>query len=49
MFRDPASRALVNRLGFNNLGVDRLVENLRRRKFIGICGVNIGKNREHCD
>ena len=46
MFRDPASRALVNRLGFNNLGVDRLVENLRRRKFMGICGVNIGKNRD---
>jgi dihydroorotate dehydrogenase len=46
MFRDPASRALVNRLGFNNLGVDRVVENLRRRKFMGICGVNIGKNRD---
>jgi dihydroorotate dehydrogenase len=46
MFRDPAGRALVNRLGFNNLGVDRVVENLRRRKFSGICGVNIGKNRD---
>jgi dihydroorotate dehydrogenase len=46
MFRDPAGRALVNRLGFNNLGVERLVENLRRRKFTGICGVNIGKNRD---
>ena len=46
LFRDPASRALVNRLGFNNLGVDRVVENLRRRKFMGICGVNIGKNRD---
>jgi dihydroorotate dehydrogenase len=46
MFRDPAGRALVNRLGFNNLGVDRVVENLRRRKFTGICGVNIGKNRD---
>ena len=46
MFRDPAGRALVNRLGFNNLGVERVVENLRRRKFTGICGVNIGKNRD---
>jgi dihydroorotate dehydrogenase len=46
MFRDAASRALVNRLGFNNLGVDRVVENLRRKKFAGICGVNIGKNRD---
>ena len=36
----------MNRLGFNNLGVDRVVENLRRRKFTGICGVNIGKNRD---
>jgi dihydroorotate dehydrogenase len=39
LFRDPASGALVNRLGFNNLGVDRVVENLRRRKSTGICGV----------
>jgi dihydroorotate dehydrogenase len=46
LFRDPANRALENRLGFNNLGVDRVVENLRRRKFTGICGVNIGKNRD---
>ena len=46
LFRDPAGRALVNRLGFNNVGVDRVVENLRRRKFAGICGVNIGKNRD---
>jgi dihydroorotate dehydrogenase len=45
LFRDPVSRALVNRLGFNKLGVDRVVENLRCRKVTGICGVNIGKNR----
>ena len=49
LFRDPANRALVNRLGFNNLGVDRVVENLRRRKFTGICGVNTRQESRHCD
>jgi dihydroorotate dehydrogenase len=44
LFRIPQARALVNRMGFNNLGVDRLVHNLRRTRYRGILGINIGKN-----
>ena len=41
IFRLPEAGAVINRMGFNNLGVDHLVENLRRRKPVGIVGVNI--------
>ncbi|OGA03516.1 MAG: dihydroorotate dehydrogenase (quinone) [Betaproteobacteria bacterium RIFCSPLOWO2_02_FULL_62_17] len=44
MFRLTEAQAIINRMGFNNLGVDHLVENLRRRKPTGIVGVNVGKN-----
>jgi len=44
MFRLPAAQALVNRLGFNNEGVARFVENVERARFGGILGVNIGRN-----
>jgi dihydroorotate dehydrogenase len=44
LFRIPQARAVINRLGFNNLGVDVLVENLKRRKYKGVIGVNLGKN-----
>lgn len=44
LFRIPQARALVNRMGFNNLGVDRLVHNLSRTRYRGILGINIGKN-----
>lgn len=44
MFRLPAARAVINRLGFNNLGVDALVENVRAAQFGGVLGINIGKN-----
>ena len=44
LFRIPEARAIINRLGFNNLGVDVLVENLKRRKYKGVVGVNLGKN-----
>jgi dihydroorotate dehydrogenase len=44
LFRIPQACALVNRMGFNNLGVDRLVYNLSRARYRGILGVNIGKN-----
>jgi dihydroorotate dehydrogenase len=43
-FRIPEARAVINRLGFNNLGVDRLVHNLRAARYRGILGINIGKN-----
>jgi dihydroorotate dehydrogenase len=44
LFRVPADFAIINRMGFNNKGVDYAVSRLQRRSFAGICGVNIGKN-----
>ena len=44
MFRIPQAAAVINRLGFNNEGVDRLVENVRRAQWRGVLGINIGKN-----
>jgi len=44
MFRLSEAQAIINRMGFNNLGVDHLVENLRHRKSTGLVGVNVGKN-----
>jgi dihydroorotate dehydrogenase len=46
LFRLPAAAALINRLGFNNDGVDRLVENVRRARYRGVLGINIGKNAD---
>lgn len=44
LFRLPEVQAIINRMGFNNLGVDHMVANLKKRTFDGIVGVNIGKN-----
>ena len=44
LFRVPRAQAIINRLGFNNDGVDRLVENVRRARWRGVLGINIGKN-----
>jgi dihydroorotate dehydrogenase len=47
MFRLPQANALINRLGFNNDGLDAFVANVRRARFRqqgGILGLNIGKN-----
>jgi dihydroorotate dehydrogenase len=47
MFRVPRHRAIINRLGFNNLGVDALVRNVERVQHRpGILGINIGRNRD---
>ncbi len=48
MFRLPENNAIINRLGFNNDGVDALVRNVEkaRRKGNGILGINIGKNKD---
>ena len=46
MFRLPEHEAVINRLGFNNAGVDALVRNVERAKFQGVLGINIGKNKE---
>lgn len=46
MFRLPQHRAIINRLGFNNDGVDALLRNVgRARRRNGLLGINIGKNK----
>lgn len=44
LFRIPEAQAIINRMGFNNKGVDHLVEQVKRRRYSGILGINIGKN-----
>ncbi len=44
LFRIPEREAIVNRMGFNNVGVERFARNLRGARSRGIVGVNIGKN-----
>ncbi len=44
VFRLEKANAMINRLGFNNKGVDYLVRQVQKRKFKGILGINIGKN-----
>jgi dihydroorotate dehydrogenase len=46
VFRLPEAGALINRLGFNSRGIEAVVENLRRSRYRGILGVNIGKNSD---
>lgn len=44
LFRLAAQEAIINRMGFNNLGVDHLIEQVRKRRYPGVLGINIGKN-----
>ena len=44
LFRLPEQEAIINRMGFNNDGVDALLDHLARARFRGILGINIGKN-----
>ncbi len=46
MFRLPDQEAVINRLGFNNAGVDALVYNVEKSTFTGVLGINIGKNKD---
>ncbi len=46
MFRLPPHHALINRLGFNNKGVDYLVERVRASRCRAVLGINIGKNAD---
>lgn len=46
MFRLPEAQAVINRLGFNNGGVDALVRNAERARFAGPLGINIGRNKD---
>lgn len=46
IFRLPEANAIINRMGFNNKGVDYLVEQVRKAQFRGVLGINIGKNKD---
>ena len=46
MWRIPEHEAVINRLGFNNEGVDALVRNVEKATFSGVLGINIGKNKD---
>ncbi len=44
LFRIPESQAIINRMGFNNKGVDYLIKQVDNSQFNGVLGINIGKN-----
>ncbi|MBL8297953.1 MAG: quinone-dependent dihydroorotate dehydrogenase [Rhodanobacteraceae bacterium] len=46
LFRLPEHEAIINRLGFNNAGVEALVKNAEASRFTGVLGINIGKNKD---
>lgn len=46
LFRLPAHEAIINRMGFNNDGVDALVRNVEQSRYEGVLGINIGKNKD---
>ncbi|NQZ28508.1 MAG: quinone-dependent dihydroorotate dehydrogenase [Colwellia sp.] len=46
IFRLPEANAIINRMGFNNKGVDYLVSQVQAANFKGVLGINIGKNKD---
>lgn len=44
LFRLPEHQAIINRMGFNNHGVEALIANVKKSSFKGILGINVGKN-----
>lgn len=46
LFRIVEAEGIINRMGFNNLGVDQLVANVKNAKYRGVLGINIGKNKD---
>lgn len=46
LFRLPEQQAVINRMGFNNHGIDALVKNIQNSRYNGVLGVNIGKNAD---
>lgn len=46
MFRLPEAEAIINRMGFNNKGVDYLVSQVEKSHYDGVLGINIGKNKD---
>ena len=45
IFRFFSEGAIVNRLGFNNKGLQHMIKNLEKRKYNGVLGINIGANK----
>lgn len=46
MFRLPEHQAIINRMGFNNEGLEHLVHNVQHRRYRGVLGINVGKNKD---
>lgn len=46
MFRLPRVEGVINRMGFNNHGIDALIGNVKAARFKGVLGINIGKNAD---
>jgi dihydroorotate dehydrogenase len=46
IFRLKEDRAIINRLGFNNLGIEKFLKNIEKKHPKGILGINIGKNKD---
>ncbi|MFH4353982.1 MAG: quinone-dependent dihydroorotate dehydrogenase [Neisseriaceae bacterium] len=46
LFRVEEEKAVINRMGFNNLGLDYLIGNLKKTRYQGILGINLGKNAD---
>ncbi|GAB4271571.1 MAG: quinone-dependent dihydroorotate dehydrogenase [Methylomicrobium sp.] len=44
LFRLPEHQAIINRMGFNNKGIDYLLDRVQRSQYRGVLGINIGKN-----
>ncbi|MDK4555159.1 quinone-dependent dihydroorotate dehydrogenase [Kingella kingae] len=44
LFRSPEHQAIINRMGFNNDGIDQMIRNITRSQYRGVLGINIGKN-----
>lgn len=45
LFRLVEHQAIINRMGFNNYGLEHLVTNVKKRTYQGVLGINIGKNK----
>ncbi|MDN3610069.1 quinone-dependent dihydroorotate dehydrogenase [Vibrio ostreicida] len=46
LFRLVEAEGIINRMGFNNLGVDNLIDNVKKSDFNCVLGINIGKNKD---
>lgn len=46
MFRLPEHQAIINRMGFNNEGLQHLLDRVDQRRYQGVLGINVGKNKD---